>query len=93
MSHRSVFSQNVKNCSPESYETVPETQGDFLGLAQVYDAFDSYLAAVGLQYEWQCIHPAPGYSGLGNKEATYEGGYRLYTITHAQDSVQAAAEG
>jgi hypothetical protein len=62
-------------------------------MAQVYDAFDHYLAAVGLQYEWHHIHPAIGYGGLGNKEAEYEGGYRLYTIRHAQDAPHVTAEG
>jgi hypothetical protein len=51
---------------------------------QVYDAFERYLTALKLTHCFQQVQPAAGYQGLGNQEAVYEDGYRLYTIQHAK---------
>ena len=52
---------------------------------QVFRTFEEHLQRGGLRYAQTRVTTAAGYSGLGNNEDVYDGGYAMYFIEHEQE--------
>ena len=49
---------------------------------QVFKVFEQQLKAGGLSFCQQHVMPISGYSGLGDNEDVYDGGYAMYFVHH-----------